>query len=96
MNAEEAHTVYGWEDVTNVPGLALPTFRHQNHGIASAPKYSCNGFIQLLSYKAESFWFENKKADARDTPKTCSDCGSVQVLETFKYFDKYIYLIQKV
>ena len=38
---------------------------------------SWNRFINMLSYKAESAGMKVIKVDARDTSKTCSDCGNI-------------------
>ena len=50
----------------------------KNHSLAqSIQNASWNRFIQMLSYKAESAGMKVIKVDARDTSKTCSDCGNI-------------------
>ena len=51
----------------------------KNHNLAqSIYNASWNRFIQMLSYKAESAGMRVIKVDARNTSKTCSDCGNIQ------------------
>ena len=51
----------------------------KNHHLAqSIYNASWNRFIQMLSYKAESAGMRVIKVDARNTSKTCSDCGNIQ------------------
>ena len=51
----------------------------KNHRLAqSIQNSSWNGFIQMLSYKAESAGMNAIKADPRDTSKECSNCGNIQ------------------
>ncbi len=51
----------------------------KNHRLAgSIQDASWNRFIQLLSYKAESAGMKVIKVDARNTSKTCSNCGNIQ------------------
>ena len=51
----------------------------KNHRLAqSIHNASWNGFIQMLSYKAESAGMNAIKADPRDTSKECSNCGNIQ------------------
>ncbi|MDE1860439.1 MAG: transposase [Candidatus Micrarchaeota archaeon] len=51
----------------------------KNHRLAGAiHNASWNRFIQLLSYKAESAGLRIGKVDARNTSKTCSNCGNIQ------------------
>ncbi|MDE1857318.1 MAG: transposase [Candidatus Micrarchaeota archaeon] len=51
----------------------------KNHRLAgSIQDASWNRFIQLLSYKAESAGLRIEKVDARNTSKTCSNCGNIQ------------------
>ena len=51
----------------------------KNHRLAGAiHNASWNRFIQLLSYKAESAGLSVVKVDARNTSKTCSNCGNIQ------------------
>ncbi|MDE1861184.1 MAG: transposase [Candidatus Micrarchaeota archaeon] len=51
----------------------------KNHRLAGAiHNASWNRFIQLLSYKAESAGLRIEKVDARNTSKTCSNCGNIQ------------------
>ena len=51
----------------------------KNHRLAgSIQNASWNRFIQLLSYKAESAGLGIVKVDARNTSKTCSNCGNIQ------------------
>ncbi|MCL5413040.1 MAG: transposase, partial [Candidatus Marsarchaeota archaeon] len=50
----------------------------RNHCLAqSIQNASWNRFIQMLSYKAESAGMKVIKVDARNTSKTCSDCGNI-------------------
>ena len=50
----------------------------KNHRLAqSIHNASWNRFIQMLSYKAESAGMKVIKVDARDTSKTCSNCGNI-------------------
>ncbi len=49
----------------------------KNHRLAqSIQNASWNRFIQMLSYKAESAGMRVIKVDAKDTTKTCSNCGN--------------------
>ena len=51
----------------------------KNHRLAgSIQDASWNRFIQMLSYKAESAGLRIEKVDARNTSKTCSNCGNIQ------------------
>ena len=51
----------------------------KNHRLAGAiHNASWNRFIQLRSYKAESAGSRVEKVDARNTSKTCSNCGNIQ------------------
>ncbi|MCL5430098.1 MAG: transposase [Candidatus Marsarchaeota archaeon] len=51
----------------------------KNHNLAqSIQNASWNRFINFLSYKAESAGMEVMKVDARNTSKTCSNCGNIQ------------------
>ncbi|MCL5430292.1 MAG: transposase [Candidatus Marsarchaeota archaeon] len=51
----------------------------RNHNLAqSIQNASWNRFINYLSYKAESAGMEVMKVDARNTSKTCSNCGNIQ------------------
>jgi putative transposase len=51
----------------------------KNHRLASSiHDASWNRFIQLLSYKAESAGLSVVKVDARNTSRTCSNCGNIQ------------------
>ena len=51
----------------------------KNHRLAGAiHNASWNRFIQLLSYKAESAGLRVEKVNARNTSKTCSNCGNIQ------------------
>ncbi len=51
----------------------------KNHRLAGAiHNASGNRFIQLLSYKAESAGLSVVKVDAKNTSKTCSNCGNIQ------------------
>ena len=51
----------------------------KNHRLeGSIQDASWNRFIQLLSYKAESAGMKVIKVDARNTSKTCSNCGNIQ------------------
>ena len=51
----------------------------KNHRLAgSIQDASWNRFIQLLSYKAESAGLSLVKVDARNTSKTCSNCGNIR------------------
>ena len=50
----------------------------KNHRLAqSIQNASWNRFMQMLSYKAESAGMKVIKVDARDTSKTCSECGNI-------------------
>ncbi len=50
----------------------------KSHSIAqSIPNASCNGFINALSHNVESADTKPIKTNARNTPKTCSNCGSI-------------------
>ncbi len=51
----------------------------KNHRLAqSIHNASWNKFIQYLSYKAESAGMRVIKVNARNTSKTCSQCGNIQ------------------
>jgi putative transposase len=51
----------------------------KNHRLAqSITNASWNGFIQFLSYKAESAGMEVKEVDAKYTSKTCNNCGNIK------------------
>ena len=51
----------------------------KNHRLAaSIQDASWNRFIHMLSYKAESAGMKVIKVDARNTSKTCSNCGNIQ------------------
>ena len=51
----------------------------KNHNLAqSIYDASWNRFIQMLSYKAENAGMRVIKVDARNTSKTCSNCGIIQ------------------
>ena len=51
----------------------------KNHRLAgSIQDASWNRFIQFLSYKAESAGKKVTEVDARNTSKTCSQCGNIQ------------------
>ncbi|MCL5430518.1 MAG: transposase [Candidatus Marsarchaeota archaeon] len=50
----------------------------RNHRLAqSIQNASWNGFINILFYKAESAGIKVIKVDARNTSKTCSNCGNI-------------------
>ena len=50
----------------------------RNHRLAqSIQNASWNSFVQMLSYKAENAGMEVIKVDARDTTRTCSNCGNI-------------------
>ncbi|MCL4365523.1 transposase [Candidatus Marsarchaeota archaeon] len=51
----------------------------KNHRLAqSIHNASWNRFINMLSYKAESAGMKVIRVDARNTSKTCSDCGNIR------------------
>ncbi len=51
----------------------------KNHRLAkSINDASWSRFIQMLTYKAESAGMAVQKVDARNTSKTCSQCGSIR------------------
>ncbi len=51
----------------------------KNHRLASSIQdASWNRFIQMLTYKAESAGKKVIEVDARNTSKTCSNCGNIQ------------------
>jgi len=51
----------------------------KNHRLAgSIQDASWNRFIQMLTYKAESAGKKVIEVDARNTSKTCSNCGNIQ------------------
>jgi putative transposase len=51
----------------------------KNHRLAgSIYNASWNKFVQLLSYKAESAGLEVIRVAARNTSRTCSNCGNIQ------------------
>lgn len=51
----------------------------RDHRLAGAIYHaSWNRFIQLLSYKAESAGMKVIRVNARNTSKTCSNCGNIQ------------------
>ncbi len=57
----------------------------KNHRLAKSINYaSWNKFFQLLSYKAESAGMKVTEVDPRGTSKTCSNCGSIQIMPLAK------------
>jgi putative transposase len=63
----------------------------KNHRLAKAINYaSWNKFFQLLSYKAESAGMKVTEVDPRNTSKTCSNCGNIQIMP----LSKRIYLCE--
>ena len=63
----------------------------KNRRLAKAINYaSWNRFFQLLSYKAESAGVKVTEVDSRNTSKTCSNCGNIQMMP----LSKRIYLCE--
>ncbi len=64
----------------NIKGMMMQKYFNAKN-IADS---SWNKFIQILEYKAENSWVKIIKVDARNTTKTCSNCGHIQNMPLWK------------